>query len=197
MARQQKQNKTGFLRIIAGAWRGRQLGFSDVEGLRPTGDRIRETLFNWLQPSLGFSRCLDCFAGSGALGFEAASRGASQVVMVEADRQAFNDLKQNQGLLKADQCDIIHGRIESYLATASQPFDVVFLDPPYQLDLWSDVATLLTDKGLLNKGARIYLEYPRRQSQPLLPPTWHCLREKQAGDVKYALFEFQPGAADG
>jgi len=197
VARQQKQNKAGSLRIIAGAWRGRPLSFSDVEGLRPTGDRIRETLFNWLQPMLGFSRCLDCFAGSGALGFEAASRGASLVVMVEADRQAFNDLKQNQGVLKADQCDIIHSRIESYLATVSEPFDVVFLDPPYQLDLWSNVAEQLTENGLLNEGARIYLEYPRRQSQPLLPSSWHCLREKQAGDVKYALFEYQPGAADG
>lgn len=197
MARQQKHNKAGFLRIIAGTWRGRQLSFSDVDGLRPTGDRIRETLFNWLQPALGFSRCLDCFAGSGALGFEAASRGASQVVMVEADRQAFIDLKRNRDQLKAEHCDIIHGRIESYLASVNEAFDVVFLDPPYQLDLWSNVAELLTEKGLLNEGARIYLEYPRRQSQPLLPSTWHCLREKQAGEVKYALFEFQSGADNG
>lgn len=197
MAKQQKQNKTGVLRIIAGSWRGRRLIFPEVEGLRPTGDRIRETVFNWLQPVIGFSRCLDCFAGSGALGFEAASRGAAQVVMVESDRNAFDLLKRNGAELKAEQCDIVHGRIQSYLATVDTPFDVVFLDPPYQLDLWSEVAAQLTNNGLLNEGARIYLEYPRRQSQPLLPSSWHCLREKQAGDVKYALFEFQPGVAAG
>jgi 16S rRNA (guanine966-N2)-methyltransferase len=193
----QKQNKTGSLRIIAGNWRGRQLSFPDIEGLRPTGDRVRETLFNWLQPVLGFSRCLDCFAGSGALGFEAASRGATEVVMVEADRQAFNTLKQNKSALRAEQCVLIHDKVESYLESIHTKFDVVFLDPPYQLDLWSPVATMLTEKDLLNPGARIYLEYPRRQLQPVLPESWHCLREKQAGDVKYALFEFQAGTADG
>jgi len=197
VAKQQKQNKTGSLRIIAGNWRGRQLTFPDVEGLRPTGDRVRETLFNWLQPVLGFSRCLDCFAGSGALGFEAASRGAAEVVMVEADRQAFNTLQQNKTSLQAEQCELLHGRVEAYLSNVDKQFDVVFLDPPYQLDLWSAVAAMLTDNGLLSEGARIYLEYPRRQSQPVLPDTWHCLREKQAGDVKYALFEFQAGTADG
>lgn len=193
----QKQNKAGSLRIIAGNWRGRQLTFPDVEGLRPTGDRVRETLFNWLQPVLGFSRCLDCFAGSGALGFEAASRGAASVVMVEADRLAFNTLKENQASLQAEQCELIQDRVESYLDSSNTKFDVVFLDPPYQLDLWSPVAAMLTEKDLLNAGARIYLEYPKRQPQPVLPQSWHCLREKQAGDVKYALFEFQAGTADG
>ncbi len=193
----QKQNKSGSLRLIAGNWRGRQLTFPDVEGLRPTGDRVRETLFNWLQPLLGFSRCLDCFAGSGALGFEAASRGAAEVVMVEADRQAFDTLKQNKASLQAEQCELIHGKAEAYLNSIEKKFDVVFLDPPYQLDLWSQVATMLTEKDLLNAGARIYLEYPRREPQPALPESWHCLREKQAGDVKYALFEFEPGTADG
>jgi 16S rRNA (guanine966-N2)-methyltransferase len=192
----QKQSRAGSLRIIAGNWRGRQLTFPDVEGLRPTGDRVRETLFNWLQPVLGFSRCLDCFAGSGALGFEAASRGAAEVVMVEADQQAFKTLKENKTALQAEQCDLIHAKVEAYLDRIDKKFDVVFLDPPYQHDLWSEVAAMLTEKELLNAGARIYLEYPRRQPQPDLPESWHCLREKQAGDVKYALFEFQAGTAD-
>jgi 16S rRNA (guanine966-N2)-methyltransferase len=190
----QKSNKQGILRIIGGRWRGRKLAFPDTEGLRPTGDRVRETLFNWLQPVLGGSRCLDCFAGSGALGLEAASRGADSVVMVEWDRQAAAALQQNIDLLQAEQCQLIQDRVEQYLQSAQGKFDVVFLDPPYQLDLWSPVALLLNESGLLNDGARIYLEYPRRQPQPDLPANWHCLKEKQAGDVKYALFEFQNGA---
>lgn len=196
MARQHKQNKTGTLRIIGGIWRGRKLSFPEVEGLRPTGDRVRETLFNWLQPVLGGSRCLDCCAGSGALGFEAASRGAAKVSMIEADRAAFNLLSESKTQLKAEQVELFYGRVEDFLSNSKTPFDVVFLDPPYQLDLWTTIAKLLTDKSLLNDGARIYLEYPRRQDQPDLPASWHCLREKQAGDVKYALFEFQSGSAD-
>lgn len=190
----QKSNKQGILRIIGGRWRGRKLAFPDTEGLRPSGDRVRETLFNWLQPVLGGSRCLDCFAGSGALGLEAASRGADSVVMVEWDRQAAAALQQNIDLLQAEQCQLIQDRVEQYLQLAQGKFDVVFLDPPYQLDLWSPVAFLLSEHGLLNNGSRIYLEYPRRQPQPDLPANWHCLKEKQAGDVKYALFEFQNGA---
>lgn len=189
----QKQTKQGILRIIGGNWRGRKLGFPDIDGLRPTGDRVRETLFNWLQPVLAGSRCLDCFAGSGALGLEAASRGAGSVVLVELDRVASAALQQNIDLLQATQCELINNRIENVLPTAQGPFDLVFLDPPYQLDLWSPVAFALTEQGLLSEGARIYLEYPRRQPQPDLPPSWHCLKEKQAGDVKYALFEFQSG----
>ena len=190
----QKSNKQGILRIIGGRWRGRKLAFPDTEGLRPTGDRVRETLFNWLQPVLGCSRCLDCFAGSGALGLEAASRGAESVVMVELDRQAAGALQQNMDLLQAEQCQLNQEPVERYLQSAQSGFDVVFLDPPYQLNLWSPVAFLLSERGLLNEGARIYIEYPRRQPQPDLPPDWHCLKEKQAGDVKYALFEFQNGA---
>ncbi len=190
----QKSNKQGILRIIGGRWRGRKLAFPDTEGLRPTGDRVRETLFNWLQPVLGGSRCLDCFAGSGALGLEAASRGAESVVMVELDRQAAGALQQSIDLLQADQCQLNQEPVERYLQSAQSGFDVVFLDPPYQLNLWSPVAFLLSERGLLNEGARIYIEYPRRQPQPDLPQDWHCLKEKQAGDVKYALFEFQNGA---
>jgi 16S rRNA (guanine966-N2)-methyltransferase len=196
VARQHKQNNAGTLRIIGGIWRGRKLSFPEVEGLRPTGDRIRETLFNWLQPVLGGSRCLDCCAGSGALGFEAASRGAASVSMIEADRAAFNSLSESKVLLKAEQIELFFGRVEDFLNSVKTPFDVVFLDPPYQLDLWTSIASLLMTNNLLNDGARIYLEYPRRQERPELPSTWHCLREKQAGDVNYALFEFRSGSAD-
>lgn len=196
MVKQNKANKAGSLRIIGGLWRGRKLGFPDVEGLRPTGDRVRETVFNWLQPILGDSRCLDLFAGSGALGLEAASRGAEQVVLVETDRSAYQLLQTNLQVLKASQCQLFYGRAEQFLASQQQPFDVVFIDPPFQADLWTEVAELLTDKGLLNDGARIYLEYPRRQDMPELPSSWHLLKEKKAGDVKYCLFEFEAGASE-
>jgi len=196
VAKQNKANKAGNLRIIGGIWRGRKLGFPDVEGLRPTGDRIRETVFNWLQPVLGGSRCLDLFAGSGALGLEAASRGAEQVVLVETDRSAYQLLQTNLDVLQASQCQLFHGRAEQFLASQQQPFDVVFIDPPFQADLWTDIAELLTDKALLNDGARIYLEYPRRQDMPDLPSSWHLLKEKKAGDVKYCLFEFEAGASE-
>ncbi len=196
MAKQHKANKTSTLRIIGGIWRGRKLGFPDVEGLRPTGDRVRETVFNWLQPVLGGSRCLDLFAGSGALGLEAASRGAGEVILVETDRNACHLLQSNLATLKANQCQLFHGRAEQFLASQQQPFDVVFIDPPFQLDLWTHTAELLTEKELLRDGARIYLEYPRRQDMPALPSSWHLLKEKKAGDVKYCLFEFEAGASE-
>lgn len=196
MAKQNKTIKAGNLRIIGGIWRGRKLGFPDVEGLRPTGDRVRETVFNWLQPVLGDSRCLDLFAGSGALGLEAASRGASEVVLVETDRSAYQLLQSNLASLNASQCQLFHGRAEQFLMSQNQAFDVVFIDPPYQSNVWTEIAQLLTAKNLLNDGARIYLEYPRRQDMPDLPSSWHLLKEKKAGDVKYCLFEFEAGASE-
>ena len=196
MAKQHKQTNAGTIRIIGGIWRGRKLTFPNVEGLRPTGDRVRETLFNWLQPVIGGSHCLDCFAGSGALGFEAASRGASTVTLVESNPNAYDSLCDTKQLLNAEQVNLVLGHVEQFLTTTQTKYDVVFLDPPYQLNMWSTVARQLAERSLLNEGARIYLEYPRHQSQPDLPFNWQCLREKQAGDVNYALFEYRSGIAD-
>jgi len=195
VVKQTKVKTAGNLRIIGGIWRGRKLAFPDVQGLRPTGDRVRETVFNWLQPVLGGSRCLDLFAGSGALGLEAASRGAAAVTLVEADRTAYQQLHANITSLKAAQCDLFHGQAEQFLASQNQAFDVVFIDPPYQAILWTKIAELLTANNLLNEGARIYLEYPKHQELPELPSSWFLLKEKQAGDVKYCLFEFEAGAS--
>jgi 16S rRNA (guanine966-N2)-methyltransferase len=195
VAKQTKLKTAGNLRIIGGIWRGRKLTFPDVSGLRPTGDRVRETVFNWLQPVLGGSRCVDLFAGSGALGLEAASRGAAAVTLVEADRSAYQQLQTNLTSLSAEQCDLFYGRAEQFLKSQNKAFDVVFIDPPYQANLWTSVAELLTSKQLLNDGARIYLEYPKQQDMPELPPSWYLLKEKQAGDVKYCLFEFEAGAS--
>lgn len=139
---------------------------------------------------------MDLFAGSGALGLEAASRGAGEVVLVETDRSAYQLLQSNLTVLNASQCQIFHGRAEQFLASQKQAFDVVFIDPPYQSNMWTQIAQLLTEQALLNDGARIYLEYPRRQDMPDLPSSWHLLREKKAGDVKYCLFEFEAGASE-
>jgi len=195
VAKQNNKARTGAgtLRIIGGIWRGRKLGFPEVEGLRPTSDRTRETVFNWLQPHIGASRCLDLFAGSGALGFEAASRGAAEVVLVENDRQAFLKLKQNAEALQAANCHIENTSAEQAIGVLDKSFDIVFVDPPYQADLWTKTAFALLSHKLLNDGAMIYLEYPAKHDLPDLPSAWYLLKEKKAGDVKYCLFEFHAG----
>lgn len=194
VAKPNKHNQGGSLRIVGGSWRGRKLSFPDVHGLRPTSDRIRETVFNWLQFYIGDSRCLDLFAGSGALGLEAASRGAARVDLVEADTSAYRQLQQSKQVLAADNCQLFHTQAQTFLQTASDKYDIVFVDPPYQADLWSEVAKALVDKSLLNDGARIYLEYPRQQVMPELPESWILIKDKKAGDVKYCLFEYQAEA---
>ena len=196
MAKQNNKARTNSLRIIGGVWRGRKLTFPEVEGLRPTSDRTRETIFNWLQPSMGGSRCLDLFAGSGALGFEAASRGAAEVVLIENNQQAFLQLKQNADTLKASNCVIKNSSANQAIIESTIPFDIVFIDPPYQADLWTDTAENLVSQGILSQGALIYLEYPAKQDMSILPTSWHLLKEKKAGDVKYCLFEFHAGEQD-
>ncbi|NDV11489.1 16S rRNA (guanine(966)-N(2))-methyltransferase RsmD [Crenobacter caeni] len=171
------------VRVIAGKYRRRQLAFPDVDGLRPTPDRVRTTLFNWLGAELDGLVCLDLFAGSGALGFEAASRGARRVVMVERDRSALTLLKDNRRMLGADEIDVVSGDALAYLRGARERFDLVFLDPPFGLDLLPALLPLLP--GLLAPGARVYLEAAR------LPDLagWRVLKQGSAGAVRYALVE--------
>ena len=194
-----KQNSTrsdnGIVRVIGGAWRGRKLSFPAVDGLRPTSDRIRETLFNWLREEVGGARCLDVFSGSGALGFEAASRGAAWVTLIERHAQAAAQLKSNKTLLSAENCEVLARAADAVLsASPSLPYQVVFLDPPFAADLWAETAALLTDNGWLATGAKIYVECPRKQDLPAFPDSWTLTREKTAGAVKYCLFEYQQGA---
>lgn len=169
------------LRIIGGEYRRRQLWFPDGEGLRPTPDRVRETLFNWLGQELYGLVCLDLFSGAGGLGFEAASRGARRVVMVEMAKPAVAALRQNQALLGAKAVDVVQADALAWLARASERFDVVFLDPPFASDLLAKVLPLLP--GILADGARVYVEAQQ------LPPLdgWETLREGKAGVVQYAL----------
>ncbi len=173
------------LRIIGGRWRGRKLSFPDALGLRPTGDRLRETLFNWLQVHLPERRCLDLFSGSGALGFEAASRAAAEVVMVEANPQVVRSLATNIELLRADQIRLVSGKAQSYLQQPPEPFDLVFLDPPFADDVLPEVFSLL-EQGWLAEGALIYIEQPLR-TELVFPADWQMLKQKQAGQVQVWL----------
>ena len=177
------------MRIIGGQWRGRKLGFPDVDGLRPTGDRIRETLFNWLAPDIRGARCLDLFAGSGALGLEALSRGAGASLLVERDAKAAAQLRANLALLKADQGSLINADALTLLqqGNSATPFDVVFVDPPFQLNLWQAVVGALETGGWLADEAIVYIE-SGRESAYQVPPNWTLHRDKQAGQVSYRLF---------
>ncbi len=180
----------GQLRIIGGKWRGHKLHFAEVEGLRPTGDRIRETLFNWLAAELSGAQCLDLFAGSGALGFEALSRGAANTTLIEKNAFAASLLKKSCALLKADQAVITQADALQWLesVTPSKPFDVIFLDPPFDANLLQPCCDLLKRPGLLSKGSIIYVETDRSQPPPATPPTWHLFREKTSGQVCYRLY---------
>lgn len=174
------------VRIIGGVHRGRKLTFADMPGLRPTGDRIRETLFNWLQPLIAGARCLDLFAGSGALGIEAASRGAGEVVMVDNAPAVIRQLEKNRASLALDQLVIVRADALQFLDQPPTPFDLVFLDPPFDSNLLQPLCQRL-DKGWLADGARVYLEEDISRHFPGLPMGWTLLKEKTAGRVRYGL----------
>ncbi len=178
------------VRIIAGEWRGRWIEFHPAEGLRPTGDRIRETLFNWLQSHIVGAHCLDLFAGSGALGFEAASRGAAAVVMLEQNPRTAAQLRAQAQRLGAQSVNI---RAESALVFLAQPwsgspFNLVFLDPPFATDLLGQSLARLAGWAGLSPDAMCYLEYSNA-SPPLLPPGWRFRRQSHAGEVGFGLIE--------
>jgi len=181
--------QTNTLRIIGGTHRGRKLGFVDAPNLRPTPDRMRETLFNWLQPVIYDARCLDLFAGSGALGLEALSRGAREVVFVEKDPKAARRLCENLSLLDYDSAQCHQQTAQAFLETNPICFDVVFLDPPYQANFLPDIIKQL-DSGWLADGARIYLEHDSHQPAPELPDGWKVLKQSQAGQATALLLQF-------
>jgi 16S rRNA (guanine966-N2)-methyltransferase len=185
--RSHRSNRNKYvLRIIGGQWRRHQLVFADIPGLRPTGDRIRETLFNWLQPTIPGSCCLDPFAGSGALGFEAASRGANKVVMLDVSVEAVHHLKTQAARLGANQVYIEQADALYWLKSCSQGFDIIFLDPPFRQDLLNKTVSILRHKGL-REGTRIYLETEANRPMLELPPEWEYLRNGEAGQVRYSL----------
>lgn len=186
MGKHASAGRPGQLRIIAGRWRGRRVPVPPNSGIRPTSDRIRETLFNWIAPIIEGARCLDLFAGSGALGLEALSRGARETVFVERDAVAAGHIGSCLDLLECPHARIVHGDALRFLTGDPSRFDIVFLDPPFgDIDL-GNLCTLL-ERGWLVDGARIYLELSRRDDLPELPPEWVVEREKTAGGVRFAL----------
>ena len=183
-----KKSQTGQLRIVAGNWRSRLLQIADVPGLRPTSERIRETLFNWLAPGIHGARCLDLCAGTGALGLEALSRGAGELVFVERSAVAFRTLEGNIALLGGANAEVLNDDAREYLlGPSTKPFDIVFLDPPFAADLMDELCRLLTEQRWLADGARIYIEMDKDQPELLIPPGWQVLKNKTAGKVRYML----------
>jgi 16S rRNA (guanine966-N2)-methyltransferase len=179
------------VRIIGGEWRGRKLHFPHAEGLRPTPDRVRETLFNWLQFELAGRRCLDLFAGSGALGIEALSRGAAEAVFVEREAGAARSIKEALATLacsrgRVEQCDAF-AWLEQVERRPGPPFDIVFIDPPYGQALLGEAMARLERSGCLAPGAWVYLEDAADRGVPALPPGWELVRAKRAGEVGYHL----------
>jgi 16S rRNA (guanine966-N2)-methyltransferase len=177
------------VRIIGGAWRSRLIHFPDAEGLRPTPDRVRETLFNWLGQTLEGKTCLDLFAGSGVLGFEALSRGARQVVMVEKNRRVLQALRENAAKLGASNLELVEEDALKFLGRERRAFDVIFVDPPFHLAILPILLPLL--------GARVAADgcvYVESGSAPDFGPEWEVWRNGRAGDVHYYLLKPTHGA---
>ncbi len=190
MARAKRPGHTlpGRLRIVAGKWRSRLLQIIDEPELRPTSERIRETLFNWLLPMTEGARCLDLFAGTGALGIEAMSRGAGQVVFIEKSAALVAGIRKNLAELNATNVEVSQRDAMDYLRNADpQPFDIVFLDPPFDTELLSEACSLLQENCWLSANAMVYLEQGNDKEKPALPNGWIVSHEKVAGKVSYSL----------
>ncbi|WPU23304.1 16S rRNA (guanine(966)-N(2))-methyltransferase [Cedecea neteri] len=179
---------SGQIRIIGGQWRGRKLPVPDSPGLRPTTDRVRETLFNWLAPSMVDAHCLDCFAGSGALGLEALSRYAASATLIEMDRAVSQQLQKNLATLKASHGKVLNANTLNVLAQPGTPHNVVFVDPPFRKGLLDETLSLLEKNGWLADEALIYVESEVENGLPAVPASWALHREKVAGQVAYRLF---------
>ena len=182
------------IRIIGGKWRGRKIEVVEADGLRPTPDRIRETLFNWLAPVCPGAVVLDCFAGSGALGLEALSRGAKMLVALEQHPSALENLRLQAQKLEVAAIDVIGGDALASIARLQQKFDLVFIDPPYaRPELRHQVLRQLEAQGSLQAGARLYFEWPSPEVFELPGADFHWLKQKVAGQVNYAIAEWRPG----
>lgn len=181
----------GQIRIIGGQWRGRKLKVPNVPNLRPTPDRVRETVFNWLAPVIAGAHCLDPYAGSGALGFEALSRGAASLVMVDQSAEVVTLLQQEIEMLKAANAQVYRAQAPLQLKKPAALFDVVFLDPPFQENLLLATCFFLEENGFLADGAYIYLEAKESLQEADLPANWQLIKSKKAGLVAYHLVKRQ------
>ncbi len=194
MAKKPAQSaRTSSVRIIGGEWRSRKLTVPEAPGLRPTPDRVRETLFNWLAPTIQGARVLDAFAGSGALFLEALSRGASNGVAIDSNTDAVNNLRRNLALLECEDAEVLCVDALQYLnSNAEHGFDIVLLDPPFHQDLLLSACELLDSNDWLNERAWIYTESEQAPSSLGVPSTWRLHREKHTGQVHYALWQKLP-----
>ncbi len=186
-----KRIKSNSIRIIAGQWRGRKLEVLDAKGLRPTTDRVRETLFNWLMHDIPSARCLDLFAGTGILGFESLSRGAAFVQFVELNREAARTISSalSTFTVDAERAQIANTNAEQFLQTMPPlPFDVVFLDPPFADDTLPMVLQRLEQPGFLSESALVYIEQAAGNTDVTVPEAWHLHREGKAGQARYRLY---------
>lgn len=195
--KQPHSNQGAKLRIIAGKWRSRQLPIPNLEGLRPTPDRVRETLFNWLAPYIAGANCADLFCGSGALGLEALSREAKHCTFVDASQLVTKQMQTNLATLGCNASHVIHGNSIDFLRANDinqQPnrekFDIVFIDPPFRKG-WIEQTLPLLEQGWLNHQALVYLEMEKEMSAPKLNQQWQLLKEKQAGQLTYQLYQFR------
>lgn len=177
------------LRIIGGIWRSRRIQFIDSPKIRPTPDRVRETVFNWLATDINDADCLDLFAGSGALGFEAKSRGADHVVLVEKDSRISAMLNQQKELLDAQNLEISNQNALDYLRSTEQQFDVIFLDPPFASDLLEKSLPVILERKILSVKGLLYVETASQLELPQSLKALHCIREKVTGEVRHALYE--------
>lgn len=177
----------GTVRIIGGRWRGRRLLVPEVPGLRPTSDRVRETLFNWLTPFIEGAACADLFAGSGALGFEAASKGAARVVMVEKSAPVVRSLRRSSENLGAENTRIVHADALEWLEGVPHPYDIVFLDPPFEQDLLPTCCARLVSKRWLAEDALVYVETRKSAQHLSWLADWRCWRQGSAGGIAYYL----------
>ena len=188
--RRKQSRGPGSVRIIGGNWRGSKLPIADLPGLRPSGDRGRETLFNWLQPYLRGAVCVDLFAGSGALGMEAASRGAARVVLVEKNAQAVKVLQENVARLKGEQVEVILDDAIRWLQQqAPQSADIVFIDPPFGLQLESRAFELLQLGDVVKPGGLVYVETAKSGAGQIAASGWEMVREKVLGEVRMQLLK--------
>lgn len=184
-----KSIQNGFIRLISGKWRGKKLPVKDKEGLRPTTDRTKETLFNWLMHDIRDANCLDCFSGSGSLAFEALSRFAKNATLLERDKQVAQQLRENLQVLKVDNASVVETDSINYLQQiAAQQFDIVFVDPPFNKGLVQACCIALEENNYLAEKALIYIEREVQLSNLLLPNNWQLLKEKNTGQVTYQLY---------
>lgn len=187
------RKKRGLIRIISGQWRGKRLPVLDAEGLRPTTDRNKETLFNWLMAYVNDAQCLDCFAGSGGLGLEALSRYAKRCDFIELDRQACDQLSKNLQTLNVANSDIASVHQGDALKVIKQltdtQYDIVFIDPPFYQGLVEPVVSEIINANIVSKGSMIYIEHETELTSLPLPGHWHVVKEKRTGSLVYMLVE--------